>query len=198
MRTREIAPGLLVWTVAHPAWEPGAERESPADWPRDVGCVLAVVDGHVVLVDPLVPEGGWTRLDEQVAGRPVHVLRTIDWHSRSCDEAMARYGGEEQPPPGVRAIAIEGAGETMFWLEPYRALVPGDRLLGDGRGGLRRCPESWLGYLGGFSDADLAAALRPLLDLPVEHVLVSHGEPVLGRGHEAIAEAIRVDPSQPT
>jgi hypothetical protein len=36
----------------------------------------------------------------------------------------------------------------------------------------------------------LRAALRPLLELPVESVLVSHGEPVLENGRDAIARAL--------
>jgi glyoxylase-like metal-dependent hydrolase (beta-lactamase superfamily II) len=50
------------------------------------------------------------------------------------------------------------------------------------------CPESWLP--GTSSHADLAASLRPALDLPVERVLVSHGEPVLHGGREALAAAL--------
>jgi glyoxylase-like metal-dependent hydrolase (beta-lactamase superfamily II) len=79
----------------------------------------------------------------------------------------------------------------MVWLEEPRALVPGDRLLGDGRGGLRLCPESWLRYLPGPPGLDdLRAALRPLLELPVERVLPSHGDPVLKDGREAIRAAL--------
>jgi hypothetical protein len=37
---------------------------------------------------------------------------------------------------------------------------------------------------------ELREALRPLLDLPVELVLVSHGEPVLEHGRAAIAAAL--------
>ena len=49
--------------------------------------------------------------------------------------------------------------------------------------------ESWLD--GESVDrAGLAGLLAPLLDLPVERVLVSHGEPVLERAHAALAGAI--------
>jgi len=37
---------------------------------------------------------------------------------------------------------------------------------------------------------DLREALAPLLELPVDRVLVSHGEPVLENGREAIARAL--------
>ena len=72
-----------------------------------------------------------------------------------------------------------------------RALVAGDRLVGTPGGGLRVCPQSWLGYLpGGLTVAELRDRLRPLLDLPVELVLVSHGDPVLAGGHAALAAAL--------
>ena len=47
-------------------------------------------------------------------------------------------------------------------------------------------PRVWLGYLPGFGLADLRRALEPLLELPVERVLASHGEPVLADGGAAI------------
>jgi hypothetical protein len=38
--------------------------------------------------------------------------------------------------------------------------------------------------------AKLRASLRPLLDLPVERVLVSHGTPVLADARRALARAL--------
>jgi glyoxylase-like metal-dependent hydrolase (beta-lactamase superfamily II) len=77
---------------------------------------------------------------------------------------------------------------VLYWLGDHRALVAGDVLLGADRGSIRVCPDSW--------NADeprgrrLRQALRPLLDLPVEMVLVAHGEPVLRNGREALAAAL--------
>ena len=72
----------------------------------------------------------------------------------------------------------------MVYLEAPRALIPGDRLIGDGAGGLRPCPGTVaaLGLPGPPGEAALRAALAPLLELAVESVLVSHGEPVLRDG----------------
>jgi hypothetical protein len=61
-------------------------------------------------------------------------------------------------------------------------------LLGDADGGVRCCPESWLPA--GVGHAELRAALAPLLELPVERVLVSHGTPVLEDGHAALSRAL--------
>jgi hypothetical protein len=190
MQLQPIAPGLWRWTVRHPEWEAGAEPESPADWAADVGCVAYETAGSVALIDPLVV-GEWAALDELVAGRPVSVLTTIGWHRRSSGEAIARYSASTATPEGVETIELPEAGETIFWLPAPRALVPGDRIIGAEGGGLRLCPESWLRYLpSGIGLAELREQLRPLLDLPVERVLVSHGEPVLEGGHDALAEAL--------
>ena len=69
-------------------------------------------------------------------------------------------------------------------------MVVGDVLLGAGAkpratdDELRLCPERWLGKA---THDDLKESLRPLLDLSVDHVLVSHGRPVLDDGRRALA-----------
>ena len=78
------------------------------------------------------------------------MLTTIRWHGRSRDAVIERYGGakvrhDAPMPAGVEAIPVEGFGETIYWLPAPRALVPGDRLIGDGEGGARVCPAGWLG-----------------------------------------------------
>jgi hypothetical protein len=187
-RLSEIRPGLHHWTAPHPKWEPGGEPGSPADWPEEVGSVLYEAPGATVLFDPLVPEQLWAELDARVRKRtvPVHVLQTIRWHERDCAEAISRYDASTDVPSGVEAFPLEGLLETVFWIPEHGALVPGDRLIGDGAGGVRLCPQSWFTRTGKSVD-DLREAVRPLLDLPVELVLLSHGEPVLERGAEALA-----------
>jgi hypothetical protein len=61
-------------------------------------------------------------------------------------------------------------------------------LLGDEKGGVRLCPESWLPS--GVKHPKVRAALRPLLELPIERILVSHGEPVLTGGRRALARIL--------
>ncbi|MDX6540729.1 MAG: hypothetical protein QOI71_2339, partial [Gaiellales bacterium] len=68
--------------------------------------------------------------------------------------------------------------------------VVGDVLLGAGAKpgatseAIRLCPERWLGA---GTHADLRVLLRAMLELRVERVLVSHGEPVLSGAHAALA-----------
>ena len=201
MRLVELAPGLLRWTTPHPDWEPGAAPDSPGDWERDVGSVLYHAPDATLFIDPLVPadaEAFWSELDEHVGARDtrVVVLTTLTWHRRSREELVRRYGAttsraRKALPSGVTAFRVPRGGEVMYWLEEPRALVPGDRLLGAPGGGVRLCPESWLRYLpSGITRAELREALRPLLELPVEMVLVSHGQPVLENGHAALEQAL--------
>jgi hypothetical protein len=70
--------------------------------------------------------------------------------------------------------------------------VPGDSLIGAEGGGLRLCPASWLEFLGtGIGLDGLRRELaQALLGLPVEMVLVSHGDPVLEGGSDALAAAL--------
>lgn len=197
MDLHQLGRGLWRWAASHPDWIPPEEQDSPADWPETVGSVAYEADDTLVLIDPLVPADGWPELDRLSLGRPIRVLTTIHWHRRSRDAIVERYGATASNakatlPRGVELIPIEGARERMAWLPEHGALVPGDRLLGDARGRLRVCPDSWLGYLGGsITPAGLRRELRKqLLDLPVRMVLVSHGEPVLRNGRAALEDAL--------
>lgn len=214
MDVRELAPGLWRWTALHPDWEADAEPGSPADWPQEVGCVYVETAGSVILIDPLVPgdpaarETFLAHLDADVErnGKPVSILLTVSWHERSTGELAERYGAEvwaaeqggvvtnafapaEALPGGLIGIDARLAEETIYWLPEQRALVPGDAIVGDENGGLRVCPESWLS---GTTPVELKLALAGLLDLPVELVLVSHGEPVLEDGLAALLPALAV------
>jgi len=155
-----------------------------------VGSVLYEVDGIVVLIDPLLPAAERAQfldwLDERVSGRPVSILTTIRWHRRDRANSTRVWN---YLPPGVEQRPLYRAGEILFWLPAVAALVAGDRLIGDGAGGVQVCPQSWLTQERA-NRAEVAGLLRPLLVLPIERVLVSHGEPVLRRGHAALEQAI--------
>lgn len=180
MDVSELAPGLWRWTAWH------------EEWREHVGCVYAERDGVVVLIDPLVPPEDAERfhraLDRDVErAREVHILLTSPWHARSADELAARHGAQilaapsRGLPPGIEAFPTANDEEVAYWLPEHRALVFGDVVVG----GPELCPESWLPD--GVGHAELAVSLRPLLALPVERLLVSHGEPVLAGGREALA-----------
>jgi hypothetical protein len=201
LRLNEIHPGLFRWTARHPEWRPGAAAGSAGDWPEEVGCVLYEAPDTTVLIDPLLPpdrERFLGALDRRVRehDRPVAILTTIGFHRRDRDELARRYEAstsraKKNLPAGVESFPVRRAGETIFWLPEHRALVPGDRIIGSPGGGLRVSPQSWLRYLSNpLTIAQLKQALGPLLELPVERVLVSHGEPVLADGRRGLAAAL--------
>jgi glyoxylase-like metal-dependent hydrolase (beta-lactamase superfamily II) len=193
MRVEELSRGLWRWTGLHPEWTP--EQGGPEGWEQEVGCVYYEAPDTVVLVDPLVPpedeERFWRALDCDVerVGKPVRVLLTVHWHARSAAAIAARYGGEVggDLPRGVEGHHAVHFDETVFWIPEHGALLFGDVVLGAAGGGVRLCPESWLENA---SHAELKEALRPLLGLPVERLLVSHSEPVLEDGRAALALAL--------
>jgi glyoxylase-like metal-dependent hydrolase (beta-lactamase superfamily II) len=192
---RQIAPGLRRWTARHDEW-----NESVASLALDTG------DG-LVLIDPIDPPPS--------IGAPAHVLLTVYWHARAAATLGApriwapkrsgqalhareivvtdAFRAGDALPGGVLALQTPRAAEVAYWLPDQRALVVGDVLLGAGAkphatsAALRLCPERWLGK---GTHEDLRRMLRPLLDLPLEHVLVSHGEPIIGDGREALAAVL--------
>jgi hypothetical protein len=197
MDFREIAPGLARWTARHPDWR-GA-----TDWPEPVGCVYYEAADAVVVIDPLVPRGEevefWELLDRRIedASLPVAVLLTAPWHQRSTPVMVDRYGAtvwihesfaaQSGPVPTGVGVFVPGGdseGQVAFLLHDHRALVVAEFFMGTGNG-LRLCPSPALSDPKAFSDS-----LRRLLDFPIDHVLVSHGEPVLHDGRRRITEAL--------
>jgi glyoxylase-like metal-dependent hydrolase (beta-lactamase superfamily II) len=196
MEITQIAPGLLYWTAPHPEWR------RATDWPEHVGCVYYEASDAIALIDPLLPEGEgdefWEMLDAAIhrSRLPVAVLLTAPWHERSAPVVAERYGAtvwvRESPdflPAGVEVFVPAGSseGQVAFFLRSHQALVVAEFFMG-ANGGLRVCPSPAL------TDKDaFVESLRTLLDLPIDYVLVSHGEPVLHDGRRRIAEALGID-----
>jgi hypothetical protein len=190
---RRLADGLWYWTAPHPNW-----RNWPGwpDEPEAVGCVYYEAQNAVVLVDPLLPRGEEAEflehLDRDVrrCGLPVSILLTADWHRRSSAELADRYGATigGRLPVGIQELPIEGSPERQvaYFIGPHRALVVAEIFTGDGRGGLELCPSPAL-----IDRVALDRSVQSLLELPVELVLVSHGEPVLERGRAAMENALK-------
>ena len=211
MRVTQVEAGLWLWTAFHEDW---GEDVGCVYCETEEGVVL--VDPLVPADEPGDEQQRfWGALDRDVqsVGGDVHVLLTVFWHVRSTKAVAERYGARvwaptrgkgaierrteavtdtyrpgDRLPGGIDAFPTARAAEVVFWMPEHRALVPGDVLLGDGNGGLRLCPPSWLPEKA--TPEKLADSLRPLLELPVERVLVSHGEPVLADGHAALAKVL--------
>ena len=82
------------------------------------------------------------------------------------------YGARDRLRLGVEAFAGREHNDLVVWVESRRAVISGDTLTDFGEG-LQIAP--WL--RAAVTREEVAAGLRPLLDLPVEHVLPTHGAP---------------------
>ena len=170
-----------------------------------MGSVYAELPEALVIVDPLVPEDEeedfWSALDRDVerVGKPVLVLLTVHWHERSVAAVLDRYKAalwrpEEkiELPEGVEPIVVKGVdwSEAMFFLEPHAALVVGDLLIGS-NGGIV-LPVSWFPKAEqAWAEEELKPTLRERLSaLPIELVVVSHGDPVTQNADAALENAL--------
>jgi hypothetical protein len=189
---RDVSPGLWLWRVEHPAWSPEVE------WEPLVTTTSVASAGEVALLDPIAPPDDateiWGRLD---AHPPTLVVVLKPDHVRDVDLFVRRYGARAFGPslfwrqdipdtdlepiepgsvlPGGFVALYDGRGrnETPLWLPEQRALVFADALTAPG-GELRVWSTPW-------HEERALPVLRALLEIPFEHVIVSHGEPVHDR-----------------
>jgi glyoxylase-like metal-dependent hydrolase (beta-lactamase superfamily II) len=83
------------------------------------------------------------------------------------------YSAGDRLPVGVEAFPGQKRNDMVLWVEEFNAVVCGDTLVDFGEG-LHINPR-WLGK--DMTPERVVDGLRPLLELPVEHVLATHGEP---------------------
>ena len=83
------------------------------------------------------------------------------------------YAAGDRLPVGLEAFPGREHNDLVLWIEGRRVVVAGDTLADFGSG--IEIQEEWL--RGGVTREEVADALRPLLELPVELVLPAHGAP---------------------
>jgi len=200
---RDVAPGLWLWRVDYPDWRPGTS------WGPMVAATCVESRGEVALLDAIAPPDDaadvWERLD---ARPPTLAVVLKPDHVRDVDLFVRRYGARPFGPwlfwredipetdlepiepgselPGGLVALYDGRGrnETPLWLPEQRALVFADALT---------APEGELRVWASPShEVRAVPALRGLLDLPFELVIVSHGEPVHDRA--AYERALELPP----
>ena len=193
---REIAPGLWHWTTVHPRI--GIE----------VSSYLAAPEG--VVIDPRVPPEG---LDAVAAiTEPGLVALTNRHHYRDAGAFAERFGcpvrcsraglheftaGEVVDPfdPGdeiadgvrVHEVGAICPDECALHLTHHRALALADavvRMPGDGPLGF--VPDHLMDDPSA-TKAGIVAALTRLADLEAAHLLLAHGDPVVGTGGRDLA-----------
>jgi glyoxylase-like metal-dependent hydrolase (beta-lactamase superfamily II) len=190
---RDLAPGLWIWRVEHPDWSPDL------DWEPHVTSTCVTAGGEVVVLDPIAPPEQTREAWERLAAHPptAAVVLKPD-HVRDIDLFVRRFGARPFGPslfwphdvpesvldpiepgsrlPGGLVALYDGRGrnETPLWLPEHKTIVFADALTAPG-GELRVWATPW-------HEERALPALRLLLDLPFERVIVSHGEPVHDRG----------------
>ena len=201
----DVADDLWVWRTRHPDWQPDE------GWDQTVTSTCVRSGGESILIDPLAPESPrdevWLRID---AAPPTAVLVLKPDHVRDTDLFVRRYGarafgpdvfGRNSSPrselelvlpgsrlPGGLVAQYDGRGrnETPVWLPEQQVLVFADALTAPAPGHeLRVWWTPW-------HEERVLPALRDLLALPFEQVIVSHGEPVHDRA--AFERALELTP----
>jgi glyoxylase-like metal-dependent hydrolase (beta-lactamase superfamily II) len=153
---------------------------------------------RLLLFDPLAPP---SEIEDLAAGRETAIVLTCPWHARDAPSLAERLGaplyvpppdeGDPNPVEGqvfkagdrlpVEVEAFPGMepNDLVLWVESRRVLVAGDTLIDRGDG--LEFPSDWAskGAIAerGVPPERILEALRPLLELPVELVLPTHGAP---------------------
>jgi len=187
----DVGPGLWVWAVDYADWRPGG------GWGPAVNSTCVESGGEVVVLDAKAAPNGsevWSRLER----RPptVAVVLKPD-HVRDIDLFVHRYGVRAFGPwlfwrhdvpqtdlepiqpdsvlPGGLVALYDGRWrhETPLWLPEQRTIVFADGMTAP-EGELLVWASPWL-------EQRVLPALRGMLELPFERVIVSHGDPVHDR-----------------
>lgn len=216
----EAAPGLWRWAGRHPEWHPGEFGREVASFAMRVRDGQTLLVDPLLAGEHDVA----TALLDDLASASVrlHVYVTIPYHVRSTREIVRRYGsgrvrvwGERRvarrlapdiavtaPEPGVElpfggrcfSIGRPRRAELPLWVEDHAALVFGDALV-TSDGTLRMWSQDLLDDRRlAFYRERFAPTLTPLLNLPLERVLVTHGQPVLTHATAALRQALTDPP----
>lgn len=203
---RDVAKGLWLWRMTHPQWQPGF------DWDPMVTCTVVQTQGEVIVIDPLLPPDDAADIWQRLEANPPTVAAVLKPdHVRDVDAFVARYKLRAFGPslfwrddipeteltpiepgtvlPGGLVALYDGRGknETPLWLPEQKALMFADALTAPRARNGELCVW-WTPW----HEERALPALKALLDLPFETVIVSHGEPVHDRA--AYEKALTVVP----
>ncbi|HSO01183.1 MAG TPA: MBL fold metallo-hydrolase [Gaiellaceae bacterium] len=97
----------------------------------------------------------------------------VVWLLREGKGEARPYAAGDRLPFGAAVLQGHKTNDTVLWIESRNTVISGDTLVDFGQG--LEINERWLRP--GVTREEIAAGLRPLLELPVEHVLAPHGGP---------------------
>lgn len=202
---REVLPGVFHWTALHP----NIKVAVSSYWLEDDG----------VLIDPLIPPDLGVEWFAERTTSPAAIILTNRHHYRASDQLVQRFGcpvycvraglhqftrGEPvtgfdfggELPGGLRAVEIGGLcpDDTALYLARLSAIWFADGVVSGGP----RDQGAQLGFVPASLMDDPAETRRQLLgalervlrDYPLEHVLLAHGEPLIGAGRIQLEELL--------
>jgi len=185
----EVGTGVWHWQAPHPEWTPVEDQ----DWDQSDVSSYAVDEGEwLLLFDPIAVPDEMSSLASQ---RETAIVLTSPWHQRDAlslaerldapiyvpppDREPDPIGGTvfkagDQLPIGVEAFpGREDPFDVVLYVESRGIVVAGDTLVDRGRG--IEILDEWLPE--GVIREQVVEGLRPLLHLPIELVLPTHGPP---------------------
>jgi glyoxylase-like metal-dependent hydrolase (beta-lactamase superfamily II) len=180
---REVQAGIWHWQAPHPEW-----NARGAAWGKVVSSYAIEIGDGLVLFDPLA-------VPSELEERATAIVLTCPWHRRDAPALAELHGWPIYVPPpdppdpdpvkgqvfqvgerlpvGVEAFPGREPNDPVLWVESHRALVAGDSLITRDEG--LEFPRDWAPD--DASPQRLLESMQLLLDLPVELVLPTHGEP---------------------
>ncbi len=213
-----LRDGLWRWTARHPEWHPGDFGAEVACFAAQAGDTTLLIDPLL----PPEPEDLLTAVEGMLANR-LAILITIPYHVRSSEELWRRYRQDAETtihghpacakrlkdksafheiepsvplPGGVTAHTIGKPRryEMPLHLPSHDALAFGDAVA-ETKGRLvvwatdRVDAKDERFYRERFNPT-----LEPLLELPFDAVLPTHGQSILTNGRQALKQALTAKP----
>ena len=96
------------------------------------------------------------------------------WLRTERPDQWRRYEAGDRLPGGIDTFAGHKRNDIVLWAGSHRDVITGDTVADFGSG--LEMNERWLADVGATRE-QVVEGLQPLLDLPVERVLATHGGP---------------------
>jgi hypothetical protein len=219
----QLLEGLWRWTARHPEWHPGEFGAEVACFAAQAGDTTLLIDPLLPAKEAADERSSVLAVLDETLAKRLAILITIPYHVRSSEELSRRFKKQAETtihghpacakrlkdksafhpiepgvplPGGVTAHTIGKPRryETPLHLPSHEALVFGDAVAEvDGR---------LVVWATGKVDAKVERfykerfnpTLEPLLELPFNAVLPTHGKPLLDGGKDALRKGLGAKP----